>query len=121
MNICATIMNAAGAIGFRHSDRFFAPLRKTRHRLPSYLARTLLQEIAVTQTGTCRRLLRTAVATLAGSIMIVDVALGSQGPGGGIGTANHLTQMLMAIAVYGTAGAIAAGAMIAAIRRGLQN
>nr|WP_311538812.1 hypothetical protein [uncultured Bradyrhizobium sp.] len=49
--------------------------------------------------------------------MLADVALGSQGPGGGMGTASHLTQMLMAIVVYGMAGAITAIAMIRAARR----
>jgi hypothetical protein len=84
-----------------------------------------LQEIAVTRTGARGRSLRLALglalnlalATLGGSIMLADVALGSQGPGGGMGAASHLTQMLMAIVVYGTAGAIAAIAMIRAARR----
>jgi hypothetical protein len=114
---CATIMNAVGAFRFRHSARFFAPMRKTRHRLSSYLACSLLQEIAVTQTGTRRRLRRIALATLSGAIMFADVALASQGPGGGMGTASHLTQMLMAVAVYGTTGLIAVTAMIGAARR----
>ncbi|WP_429030027.1 hypothetical protein [Bradyrhizobium sp. I1.14.4] len=51
----------------------------------------------------------------------VDVALASQGPGGGMGTASHLTQMLMAIVVYGTTGLIAAAAMIGAMRRRMRN
>ncbi|KIU50012.1 hypothetical protein QU41_09060 [Bradyrhizobium elkanii] len=84
-----------------------------------------MQEIAVTRTGARGRSLRLALglalnlalATLGGSIMLADVALGSQGPGGGMGAASHLTQMLMAIVVYGTAGAIAAIAMIRAARR----
>lgn len=62
-------------------------------------------------------LLDLALATFGGSIMLADVALGSQGPGGGMGTASHLTQMLMAIVVYGTTTAIVAIAMIRAARR----
>ncbi|WP_143201687.1 hypothetical protein [Bradyrhizobium sp. NAS96.2] len=120
MNICATIMNAGGARRFRRAARFFAQMRKTRHGLWSYLACSLLQEIAVTHTGTRSRVLRTAVATLTGS-MLADVALASQGPGGGMGTASHLTQMLMALAVYGTMGAIAAVALISATRQRMRS
>ncbi|MGY3694470.1 hypothetical protein ACVIGA_004550 [Bradyrhizobium sp. USDA 3240] len=58
-------------------------------------------------------------AALAGSMISVDVALASQGPGGGMGTASHLTQMLMAIAVYGTVGVIVAAGLIGAVRRRL--
>ncbi|UGY18524.1 hypothetical protein [Bradyrhizobium septentrionale] len=71
----------------------------------------------MTQAGTRARLLRTAFATLSGSIMLADLALASQGPGGGMGTASPLTQMLMAFVVYGTMGLIAAAAMIRAASR----
>ncbi|GKQ53861.1 hypothetical protein BRSPCE3_47160 [Bradyrhizobium sp. Ce-3] len=60
-------------------------------------------------------------AALAGSMISVDVALASQGPGGGMGTASHLTQMLMALAVYGTTCVIAAVALISATRRSGRN
>lgn len=75
----------------------------------------------MTQTGTRGRSLRTALATLAGSIMLADAALASQGPGGGMGTASHLTQMLMSFAVYGATAIIAAVALIAATRRYRRN
>ncbi|MGY3441737.1 MULTISPECIES: hypothetical protein [unclassified Bradyrhizobium] len=71
----------------------------------------------MTQTGTRRRLLRAGVATFVGSITLADVALASQGPGGGMGTASHLTQLLMAVVVYGTSGVVAVAAMIGAARR----
>ena len=61
------------------------------------------------------------VAALSGSMISVDVALASQGPGGGMGTASHLTQMLMAVVVYGTTGLIVAAAMIGAARRRMRN
>ncbi|MBR1162421.1 hypothetical protein JQ569_24905 [Bradyrhizobium elkanii] len=60
-------------------------------------------------------------AALGSPIISIDVALASQGPGGGMGTASHLTQLLMAVAVYGTAGLIAAVAMIGATRRHMRN
>ncbi|MGY4317368.1 hypothetical protein [Bradyrhizobium sp. JR3.5] len=52
--------------------------------------------------------------------MNADVALASQGPRGSTGTASHLTQMLMALAVYGTVGAVAAAGLIGAARRHLR-
>jgi len=58
---------------------------------------------------------------LGGSIISIDVALASQGPGGAMGTASHLTQLLMAVAVYGSMGLIAAVAMIGATRRHTRN
>ncbi|WP_225163587.1 hypothetical protein [Bradyrhizobium sp. BRP56] len=112
-------MNAAGAIRFQHCARFFAFVCK-RHRRWSYLAFRLLQEIAVTRTSPRRSMLRTALA-LCGSIMLGDVALASQGPGDDIGTASHRTRMLMAAAVYGATGLIAAVAMIGAARRHTRN
>jgi len=54
--------------------------------------------------------------TLSGSMMAADVALASQGPGGGMGTASHLTQVLMAVAVYGTSGMIVAAGLLGAVR-----
>lgn len=53
--------------------------------------------------------------------MNADVALASQGLRGGTGTASHLTQMPMAVAVYGTTVLIAAAALIGAARRRLRN
>lgn len=58
-----------------------------------------------------------AAAALAGSMISIDVALASQGPGGGMGTASPLTQMLMALAVYGTTGAVVAAGLIGAVRQ----
>ena len=72
----------------------------------------------MTQHGS-RKWFTLGAAALAGSMISVDVALASQGPGGGLGTASHLTQMLMAIAVYGTVGVIVAAGLIGAVRRRL--
>ena len=72
----------------------------------------------MTQQGP-RGWLALGAAALAGSMISVDVALASQGPGGGMGTASHLTQMLMAVVVYGTTGAIVAAGLIGVVRRRL--
>jgi hypothetical protein len=46
-----------------------------------------------------------------------DTALASQGPGGGMGTASHLTQLAMAILVYGTLAIVAGAGLIGAVYR----
>ncbi|MGH6711698.1 MAG: hypothetical protein ACREEK_22350 [Bradyrhizobium sp.] len=44
-------------------------------------------------------------------------ALASQGPGGGMGTASHFTQMMMAVLVYGVAAIVVCAGLIGAVRR----
>lgn len=73
----------------------------------------------MTQHGS-RKWFTLGAAALAGSVISIDVALASQGPGGGMGTASHLTQMLMALAVYGTTGAVVAAGLIGAVRQHLR-
>lgn len=46
-----------------------------------------------------------------------NAALASQGPGGGMGTASHLTQVAMAILVYGASALIVGVGLIGAARR----
>ncbi|QPF87934.1 hypothetical protein IC762_01715 [Bradyrhizobium genosp. L] len=55
------------------------------------------------------------------AILFANSAGASQGPGGGMGTASHLTQTLMALAVYGTSGLIIAVGLIGAARRRLRS
>jgi hypothetical protein len=50
-------------------------------------------------------------------LLPVGSALASQGPGGGIGTANNLTQVAMAILVYGASALIVGAGLIGALRR----
>ena len=61
-------------------------------------------------------------AAIAAAVIVTEVswanaALASQGPGGGMGTAGHLTQLAMAILVYGAA-ALAVGAGLIGAARG---
>jgi len=56
-------------------------------------------------------------AALLPSLMSVPVALASQGPGGGPGTASPLTQLVMAIVVYGGAALILAAGLIGSLTR----
>ena len=58
---------------------------------------------------------RTAIATVA-AVSYSATALASQGPGGGVGTAGHLTQMAMAILVYGISAVVVGAGLIGAVR-----
>jgi len=46
-----------------------------------------------------------------------DGALASQGPGTGAGTAGHLTQLAMAVLVYGMSALVVGAGLIGALRR----
>ncbi len=63
-----------------------------------------------------------ARAAIAATVLIAEAwwtnaALASQGPGGGMGTASHLTQVAMAILVYGASALVVAVGLIGAARR----
>lgn len=58
-----------------------------------------------------------APTTLVAAAIHADAALASQGPGGGPGTAGHVTQTAMAIVVYGTAALLIAAGLIGMGRR----
>ena len=55
------------------------------------------------------------VSTVAG-LYWADAALASQGPGTGPGTASGLTQLAMAVVVYGTSALVVAAGLIGAAR-----
>ena len=67
------------------------------------------------------RIFRVAVvtSTVAG-LCWVDGALASQGPGTGPGTASGLTQLAMAVIVYGTSALVIAAGLIGAVRARLR-
>jgi hypothetical protein len=62
------------------------------------------------------RSLHAALSTAA-TLLWASVAFASQGPGGGPGTASSLTQLVMAIIVYGTSALIVGFGLIGAVRR----
>jgi hypothetical protein len=62
------------------------------------------------------RISRLAIAACA-MLLPVGSALASQGPGGGMGTAGSLTQVTMAVLVYGSAALIVGAGLIGALRR----
>jgi len=57
-----------------------------------------------------------AAATIVTGMFCNGAALASQGPGGGVGTAGHLTQVAMAIVVYGASALIVGAGLIGAAR-----
>jgi hypothetical protein len=64
------------------------------------------------------RLARLAfAATSTAALLWAEAAFASQGPGGGAGTASNLTQLAMAIMVYGTSALIVGAGLIGAARR----
>jgi hypothetical protein len=60
---------------------------------------------------------RLAVAAACTVLLSAGCALASQGPGGGMGTASSLTQMAMAVLVYGASALIIGTGLIGAMRR----
>jgi hypothetical protein len=72
----------------------------------------LLQEIVM---ASSRINASIALATIA-SLLPAGAALASQGPGGGMGTASHLTQTAMAILVYGISAIVVGAGLIGAVR-----
>jgi hypothetical protein len=53
----------------------------------------------------------------AAAVLSANAALASQGPGTGPGTASPLTQLIMAIIVYGTSALVGGAGLIGAARR----
>ena len=51
------------------------------------------------------------------ALLSANPALASQGPGGGLGTASTLTQVTMAVLVYGGSALIVGAGLIGAMRR----
>jgi hypothetical protein len=66
-----------------------------------------------------KRLERTALvfaATTGAAALWGNAALASQGPGGGLGTASSLTQLTMAVIVYGGSALVVTAGLIDALR-----
>jgi hypothetical protein len=62
-----------------------------------------------------------AAATVAAVLLPASAALASQGPGGGPGTASDLTQLVMAIIVYGTSALVVGAGLIGAAAPALKS
>jgi hypothetical protein len=60
---------------------------------------------------------RLAFAVTAAMLLPAASAFASQGPGGGMGSASSLTQIAMAVIVYGASALIVGTGLIGALRR----
>lgn len=58
-----------------------------------------------------------AAASAGIALLSAGSAFASQGPGGGMGTASNLTQVTMAVLVYGASALIVGAGLIGALRR----
>src|SRR5690349_1184198 len=72
-----------------------------------------VEEVAMTS-GMRQRI---AALTLGIALVAADAALASQGPGTSAGTASSLTQLAMAILVYGASALIVGAGLIGALRK----
>jgi hypothetical protein len=113
MNVCAAMMNADRARRFRLDGEHFTLMCKpARCRHVSPLTKS--QEIDMSRKSS--QVSRLAIAACA-MLLPVGSALASQGPGGGMGTAGSLTQVAMAILVYGASALIIGAGLIGGLRR----
>lgn len=64
----------------------------------------------------CKTSTVTRFVLAAASVVAAGDAFASQGPGGGLGSASHLTQLTMAILVYGASAAVVGAGLIGAVR-----
>jgi hypothetical protein len=98
---------------------YFPAVAQNRRRLLPYLLELLLQEIVMTSSCLRSSISRAAMAgtSIVAGVSWANAALASQGPGGGMGTASHLTQLAMAILVYGASALVVGFGLIGAARR----
>jgi hypothetical protein len=57
-----------------------------------------------------------AAATIVASLSSIEAAFAAQGPGTGAGTASNLTQLAMAVIVYGMSALVIVAGLIGAAR-----
>jgi len=113
MNVCAAKMNAGRARRFQLDGEHFTSALQTVARLVRNFGNQLSREIVMPRTS--YRISRFAIAACA-ALLPVASALASQGPGGGMGTASSLTQVAMAVLVYGASALIVGAGLVGALR-----
>jgi hypothetical protein len=98
------------------SANFHATIFKTGVSSLAYLLKTSSQEIAMSSSANLKLRVTSAASAIVASCSAVP-ALASQGPGGGMGTAGHFTQLAMAVLVYGMSALVIGDGLIGALRR----
>jgi hypothetical protein len=112
MNVCAAKMNADRARRFPFDGEHFT-LRCKTGAAPARISANEREIDMPRQISSASRLAISACAML----LPVGSALASQGPGGGMGAASSLTQVTMAVLVYGASALIVGAGLIGALRR----
>src|ERR1700692_2546637 len=109
--------------GSRHKRQKFCTdiLQNRRSLSPVSSENARSQEIVMAPSRFTPRISRIAFAAAAVAAVLLQAraAPASQGPGGGPGTASDLTQLVMAIIVYGTSALVVGAGLIGAARRRL--
>ena len=77
-----------------------------------------LEEVvmALSSVRQCSAALALAASMIVANLVSIDAALAAQGPGTGAGTAGSLTQLAMAVVVYGMSALVVAAGLIGAVR-----
>jgi hypothetical protein len=115
MNVRAVKMNADRAPRFPLDGEHFILHCKPACCSCVTLANQLSREIIMARKNSWNS--RAAVAAACTVLLPVGNAFASQGPGGGMGTASSLTQIAMAVIVYGAAALVIGTGLIGALRR----
>ena len=111
-------MNADQANPFRFPANIFISGLKTGVDCRRIFCSSLAQEIVMTSSWMRAAVSRAALAAIpiVAAVLWTDAAFASQGPGGGMGTASPLTQLAMAIIVYGASAIVVGAGLIGAAR-----
>jgi hypothetical protein len=98
----------------RAGSRFALKISKPAPSFRRSFPQSVVMEIAMS-----REKLMLSRAAIAAACLLLPAAsaFASQGPGGGMGTASTLTQVAMAILVYGGSALIVGAGLIGALRR----
>jgi hypothetical protein len=101
----------------------FTRRRKTGVDYRRIFCSLFFREIVMTSSRIGGSISRAAIAAamVVTEVIVMEVwwanaALASQGPGGGMGTASHFTQVAMAIFVYGASALVVGAGLIGAVR-----
>jgi hypothetical protein len=99
---------------FRNARATFHAPSKTSRQRRTYLLVERIREMVMAQ---LHRLRISSLAITVSVLLGASSALASQGPGVEGGTASPLTQLVMAILVYGASALIVGAGLIGALRR----
>jgi hypothetical protein len=115
MNVRAAKMNADRGRRFPLDGEHFILTSQTGMLLDRNSGNQLSPEIVMFRKNSRSSL--AAVAAACTVLLPAASAFASQGPGGGLGTASNLTQVAMAVIVYGVSALIVGTGLIGALRR----